>query len=245
MYGANLLLSKPGQCYMQMEIDLAKENPSWYSINQYDNLDNPEAHYLTTGPEIYEQTNKTITHFVMGASTGGTISGVGKYLKSQDPSIEIVMVDPVGSVLKGFQETGVINPADNKKFLVEGVGKNNIPGALDVSVVDYAVSATDNEAFSMCHRLAREEGLAVGGSAGLNVHAALKLASQVDKPSVIVTLLCDNGVKYLTKVFNNEWLKQNKLDTPVDKEIRYDEKIEPRQPETQMIVDETAQAQTV
>ena len=82
MYGAKLILSPPGKCYMQMELDLAVENPTWYSINQYDNLDNPEAHYLTTGPEIYEQTNKTITHFVMGASTGGTISGVGKYLKS-------------------------------------------------------------------------------------------------------------------------------------------------------------------
>jgi len=132
MYGAKLLLAQAGQCYMQMELDMGAENPSWFMVNQYDNLDNQEAHFLTTGPEIYEQTSGTITHFVMGASTGGTISGTGKFLKSQNADIKVVLVDPVGSVLKGYQETGAIKPEDSKKFLVEGVGKNNVPGCLDV-----------------------------------------------------------------------------------------------------------------
>ena len=95
-------------------------------------MDNPEAHYLTTGPEIYEQTQGTVTHFVMGASTGGTISGVGRYLKEQNPDVKCVLADPVGSVLKGYYETGAIRPEDNKKYMVEGVGKNNVPGALDI-----------------------------------------------------------------------------------------------------------------
>jgi len=216
MYGAELLVVPKGVCYMQKEIDLAAENPTWYPVNQYDNLDNPEAHYLGTGPEIYEQTNQTVTHFIMGASTGGTISGVGKYLKEQDKSIEIVLVDPIGSVLAGYKETGAIVEGDSKKYFTEGVGKNNIPGALDVQWVDSTVRYTDNDAFSMCHRLAAEEGLSCGGSAGLNAHAALELGSQVDKPAVIVTLLCDSGVKYLSKVFNSQWLKENNFDTPED-----------------------------
>ena len=158
----------------------------------------------------------------MGASTGGTISGVGKYLKSQNADIKCVLVDPVGSVLKGYQEHGAIQPEDNKKFLVEGVGKNNVPGALDIQQVDWAVSCSDNEAFATCHRLAREEGLSVGGSAGLNVHAALNLAKEVDTPAVIVTLLCDQGVKYLSKVFSPDWLAKNKLDVPQEPRIKYD-----------------------
>jgi len=128
----------------------------------------------------------------------------------------VVLVDPIGSVLAGYKETGAIVEGDSKKYFTEGVGKNNIPGALDVQWVDSTVRYTDNDAFSMCHRLASEEGLSCGGSAGLNAHAALELGSQVDKPAVIVTLLCDSGVKYLSKVFNSNWLKENNFNTPED-----------------------------
>lgn len=126
----------------------------------------------------------------------------------------MVLVDPFGSVLKGYHDTGAIIPEDQYKYKTEGVGKESVPGALDISVVDSSVKCTDNQAFTACHRLAREEGLSVGGSAGLNVHGALELARDVDKPSVIVTLLCDQGVKYLSKVYSSEWLTKNNFDAP-------------------------------
>ena len=191
MYGARLIVAKPGQDYMKMELEYGKENPSWFMVNQYDNLDNPEAHYKTTGPEIYEQTNGTITHFVMGASTGGTISGVGKYLKEKNQDVKVVLVDPVGSVLKGYQETGLVIPAHKKKYFVEGVGKGSVPGAYDRNQIDSCIQVNDLESFAMCHALAMQEGISVGGSAGLNVFGALKVAESVTEPAVIVTLLCD------------------------------------------------------
>lgn len=209
-YGAELLISGPGQDYMQMEADLAEQNPTWFSVNQYDNLDNPEAHFKTTGPEIYKQTCGTVTHFVMAGSTGGTISGVGGYLKRVKPSVNIVLADPVGSVFTNYFRTGEIGVGE--KFLVEGVGKANLPGCLDMSIVDDVIPVADRDAFKMCYKLAECEGVMVGGSAGLNVHAACELAKTLEGPATVVTILCDLGVKYLSKVYSAEWLRENNID---------------------------------
>ena len=208
-YGAELIISKPGEDYMQMEIDLAKQNPDWFSVNQYDNLDNPKAHYKSTGPEIWKQTNGEVTHFVAAGSTGGTISGVGGYLKSRNPNTNVVLADPEGSIFAGYKANGKIG--ESKSFLVEGVGKNTIPGAMDFDVVDSTLTVTDKEAFAMCRNIARNPGLFVGGSSGLNVQAAAVIAEEKDEPMTIVTILCDLGVKYLSKVYNDDYLQENGL----------------------------------
>ncbi|KAK7242038.1 cysteine synthase [Aureococcus anophagefferens] len=209
-YGADLLISPPGACYMQMETDLADENPDWFSVDQYNNLDNPNGHYRSTGPEIYEQTDGEVTHFVAAGSTGGTISGIGTYLKEKKgDDVTIVLADPTGSVFKNYFKTGTL--CAPKPFLVEGVGKNNIPGAMDFAVVDALVEVGDKDALKMCAKIARSTGLCVGGSSGLNVEACARLAEQSDEPLTIVTMLCDSGVKYLSKIFNEDWLAENDI----------------------------------
>jgi len=208
-YGAELLISKPGEDYMQMELDMADENPEYYSVNQYNNLDNPGAHYQSTGPEIWAQTYGEVTNFVAAGSTGGTISGIGGFLKSQNPNVHVTLADPKGSIFAGFKATGVVSKG--KSFLVEGVGKENIPGAMNFGVIDDTLTVTDKEAFTMCRTIASSTGLFVGGSSGLNVYAAAQLAEESDEPMTIVTMLCDLGVKYLSKVYNDEWLEENDL----------------------------------
>lgn len=204
-YGAKLLVTPSGVSiddpnhYMNVPQTLIKEDPSkYFDVDQYDNLKNPEGHYKTLGPEIWDQTAGTVTHFLAAASTGGTVSGVGKYLKERSPNVEIILPDPVGSIFKEYFDKGTHGPAES--FLVEGVGKDTVPGALDISLVDQVIQVTDEEAFRMCHRLAQKEGMLVGGSAGMNVHAAVTLANSLDAPATIVTVLCDTGIKYLTKV---------------------------------------------
>lgn len=221
-YGAELKVSPSGvpesdpRSYMNMAKTLAKEN-GWFDINQYDNLDNPEGHYLTLGPEIWKQTVGRVTHFVAGGSTGGTISGTGRFLKEKNPNIKCILADPYGSIFYDYwAEKKLISP---QKFLVEGVGKGSIPKCMDFSVVDDVIQVTDEEAFKTCHQLAKNEGLMVGGSAGLNTFAALHLANTLDEPAVIVTVLCDLGVKYLTKVFSDDWLTSNKLDSVLSSNV--------------------------
>ena len=208
-YGAELIISDPDKCYMQMETDLAKANPAWFSVDQYNNLNNPEGHYRSTAPEIWRQTDGEVTHFVAAGSTGGTISGIGSYLKETKPSVNIVLADPTGSVFKNYFKTGEIG--EMKPFLVEGVGKNNIPGAMDFGVIDGIVDVNDKEAIRMCRTIASRTGLCVGGSSGLNVEACARIAEESDEPAVIVTMLCDSGIKYLSKMFNDEWLQENGL----------------------------------
>lgn len=218
-YGAKLLLSPPGvdedhpDSYMNMAKRLA-EDQGWFDIDQYDNLDNPEGHYLTLGPEIWNQTVGRVTHFVAGGSTGGTISGTGRYLKEKNPEVKCVLADPFGSIFYDFwAERKLVTPAS---FLVEGVGKGSIPLAMNFDVIDEVIRVTDEDSFKTCHRLARKEGLMVGGSAGLNTFAAIKIANAATEPCVIVTVLCDLGVKYLTKVFSEEWLGSNSMQSVVD-----------------------------
>ena len=182
-YGAEIIVSPSGlsddhpSSYMNIARTLAAQNEGWFDVNQYDNLDNPEGHYRTLGPEIWSQTVGRVTHFVAGGSTGGTISGTGRFLKSKNPDIKCVLADPYGSIFhEYFVSQKLVQP---KKFLVEGVGKGSIPGCMDFSLIDDVVQVRDEDAFHICHELARTEGLMVGGSAGLNTWAAIQIANQL------------------------------------------------------------------
>lgn len=212
-YGAELIVVEDGVDYMDFANEYAAEH-GIYDIDQYDNLANSAAHEKTLAPELLADTDGTITHFVAGGSTGGTLSGVGRGIKAVKPDVQIVLADPVGSVFAPMFETGEL--VEQGKFLVEGVGKGNIPGNMDFTVVDSSIVITDDESFSTCHLLAQSEGILVGGSAGLNVCAAKKVAEDAPDGSVVVTLLCDNGVKYLSKVYNDEYLTDNSLSAVAD-----------------------------
>jgi len=219
-YGATLMVSPSGlpesnpDHYMNVARRLCAQNPGlFFDVDQYDSKSNPEGHYLTLGPEIYEQTGCEITHFVAAGSTGGTVSGVGKYLKETNPKIKVVLADPVGSVFTNYFRDGEVGTPG--KYLVEGVGKGSIPGAMDMDLIDAVLPVTDRDAFLTCSRLSREEGVCPGGSSGLNVFAALKFAEQIETvPATIVTVMPDLGVKYMSKVYNPEWLLANKLEPP-------------------------------
>ena len=174
-----------------------KETPGAFRPNQYANPHNPEAHFLTTGPEIWEQTDGKITHFVAGAGTGGTISGVGSYLKSMNPKVQIVAADPEGSVYSG---------GSGRPYLVEGVGEDFWPTTYDPSVIDRVIAISDRDSFAMARRVTQQEGLLIGGSCGTAVAAALKVAAEGTADDLIVVLLPDSGRGYLSRVFNDEWM---------------------------------------
>ena len=190
---------------------IADETPNSFRIDQYDNPKNPEAHYLTTGPEIWEQTDGELTHFVASGSTGGTISGTGRYLKEKNPDIKIYMPDPIGSVYFEYFKTGVAPNLGGCTYEVEGIGEDHVTKAMDFSVVDEMWQFTDRDAFLTARLLAREEGIMGGGSTGANVWGALKLAGMLEGPALIVTVAPDSGVKYLSKIYNDEWMKRHGL----------------------------------
>jgi cystathionine beta-synthase len=199
--------------YIETAKRIASETPNAIFADQFYNPANPEAHYRTTGPEIWEQTGGRLTHFVAAAGTGGTLTGVGRYLKEQNPNIRIVAGDPLGSILREYAATGV--KGESTPYKVEGIGQDKIPGALDMSVVDDWRAVDDRTSFAMARRLTREEGLFVGGSSGLITHVALQVAREVDDPDAfIVCVLCDTGERYLSKVYNDEWLRENRLIEP-------------------------------
>ncbi len=195
--------------YVNTAIRIAQSTPNSFRVNQYDNPKNPEAHYLTTGPEIWKQTQGRVTHFVASGSTGGTISGIGKYLKEQDKNIKVIMPDPVGSIYYDYFKTGKIISQGSCIYQVEGVGEDHIAQAMDFSIVDDMYQFTDLDAFRTARLLASKEGIFSGGTGGANVWGALKLAKTLKEPAVIVTVIPDNGVKYLSKFYNNDWLKEN------------------------------------
>jgi cystathionine beta-synthase len=195
--------------YVNTARRIAKETPNALFIFQYSNPANPEAHYRTTGPEIWAQTQGRITHFVAGLGTGGTISGVGRFLKEQNAHIKIIGADPYGSVFKTFKETGKLMEAT--PYLVEGIGQEIIPDNVHMKYIDEIVNVTDRNSFQMARRLGREEGIFCGGSTGTIAHAALQVASGLSKDSVVVFIVCDTGERYLTKFQSDEWMKEKRM----------------------------------
>jgi cystathionine beta-synthase len=200
--------------YVMKAKQLVKETPGAILANQFYNEINPQAHYATTGPEIWEQTKGRVTHLVAGAGTGGTISGAGKYLKEKNPAIRVVAGDPVGSLYTHFHRTH--NLGEGHPYKVEGIGGDKIPTTIWFDWVDEFRQVPDRVSLMMARRLAREEGILAGGSTGLNVALAMDIAREVDDPSaLIVTILCDTGERYLSKIFNDEWMQENQmLDVP-------------------------------
>lgn len=176
---------------------LVTEIPNAYRPNQYHNQANPKAHYLTTGPEIWEQTQGKITHFVAGAGTGGTITGVGRFLKEQNPDVQIIAADPTNSVYSG---------GSGRPYLVEGVGEDFWPDTYDPAIVDSTIAVTDAESFAMAHRVTVEEGILIGGSGGTAVAAALQIAENLSAQDLVVVLIPDSGRGYLSKVFDKSWM---------------------------------------
>ena len=219
-YGADVVITPTAvppdhpENYVMKAKQIAHDTPGAVLANQFYNQENPEAHYRTTGPEIWEQTEGRVTHFIAGAGTGGTVSGAGKYLKERNPKIRVVAGDPVGSLYTGYFRTR--NLGEGTPYKVEGIGGDKVPTTIWWDWVDEFRQLADRDSFAMARRLAREEGILAGGSSGLNVALALQVAREVDDPAAcIVTLLCDTGERYLSKQFNDEWMQENQmLDAP-------------------------------
>jgi cystathionine beta-synthase len=188
---------------------IADETPnSWY-VNQYDNPSNSIAHYQQTGPEIWDQTNGKITHFVVGVGTGGTISGVGKYLKEKNPAIKIWGIDTYGSVFKKYHETGVFDENEIYPYITEGIGEDILPENVNFDVIDNFEKVTDKDAAIYTRKLAREEGIFAGNSCGAAVRGVIQLEKHFKKDDVVVVLLHDSGSRYVGKMYNDEWMKEN------------------------------------
>jgi cystathionine beta-synthase len=200
------------ESYYQVARRIARERPGAFLTNQYDNPANPQAHYETTGPEIWEQTAGRIDVFVCSIGTGGTISGIGRYLKEKNPKVRVVGADPVGSILKDYFYTREITEA--RTYKVEGIGEDFIPGAYDWNVIDDVVQVNDRDSLNTARRLAREEGILCGGSAGTALHVALDEARKLAAGGVVVVILPDTGERYLSKVHSDEWMRDNHLLDP-------------------------------
>src|SRR6202158_4185903 len=192
--------------YYSVAKKLAREIPNSYYPNQYDNPSNPEAHYRTTGPEIWEDSEGKITHFVCGVGTGGTISGVGKFLKEKNPSVKIIGVDPFGSLYYDFVKTGQTIKA--KTYVVEGIGEDFFPTTMNLKILDDILQVNDEECFVVARRLEKLEGLFTGGSGGGCISGTLRLAKDLGPNDFVVALLPDTGTRYLSKVYNDLWMHE-------------------------------------
>lgn len=214
-YGAQVVVTPTAvepddpRSYYSVARRIAAETPGAVLVDQYSNPANPAAHYASTGPEIWAQTGGSVTHFVCTIGTGGTITGTGRFLKEQNPAIQVVGVDPVGSILHDYFYTGVVTPA--RAYAVEGIGEDFIPSVYDFDVIDDIVQVTDGESFRMARRIVREEGMFVGGSCGSAVAGALAYVRDrgLGPDAVVVVLLPDGGSRYLSKLFNDDWLREN------------------------------------
>jgi cystathionine beta-synthase len=196
--------------YVMKAKQIVKETPGAVLANQFYNPINPEAHYATTGREIWEQTEGKVTHLVAGAGTGGTVSGAGKYLKEKNPKVRVIAADPIGSLYTHFHRSRTLG--EGHPYKVEGIGGDKIPSTLWFDYVDEFRQVPDRTSFSLARRLAREEGILAGGSTGTNLYIALEVAREVDNPAaLVVTIICDTGERYLSKVFNDEWMQENQM----------------------------------
>jgi cystathionine beta-synthase len=194
--------------YYSVSSRLEKEVPNSWKANQYDNLSNSQAHYEQTGPEIWDQTDGTITHLVVGVGTGGTASGVGRYLKERNPAIKVWGIDTYGSVFKKYKETGIFDKHEIYPYITEGIGEDFLPKNVDFSVIDHFEKVTDKDAAIMTRRIAREEGIFAGNSAGSAMAGLLQLKDHFKAGDIIVVIFHDHGSRYLGKMYNDEWMRQ-------------------------------------
>lgn len=213
--GADVVITpvtaKPGtpDHYISVAKRIHADTPNSFYPNQYAHPANPEAHYRTTGPELWEDTDGLITHFVSGIGTGGTITGTGRYLKEKNPGIKVIGADPYGSIFRTFKDTGRVPEAT--PWLVEGIGQEIVPENVNLKYVDEIINVTDRESFELARRLSREEGIFCGGSTGTNLAAALRVAQDLDENGLVVFIVCDIGEHYLTKFHSDEWMKEKRL----------------------------------
>jgi cystathionine beta-synthase len=192
--------------YYKMAERLSKEIPGAFYANQNYNLDNSDAHYLSTGPEIWEQTQGKITWLVGAASTGGTLCGSGRFLREQNPNLKIIGVDAFGSVLKKYHETGIYDQNEIYPYRIEGTGKNILPANMDFGLIDRFVKVTDKDSALCARAIAREEGMLVGYSSGAALQALEQIRTEIKEDDVVVLLFSDHGSKYVTKVFSDKWM---------------------------------------
>jgi cystathionine beta-synthase len=197
------------ESYNNYAENLAKSDPSLYYIDQHNNLDNNESHYMLTGPEIWEQMEGKIDYFVAGVGTGGTLFGAGKYLKEKKPGIKLIGVDPVGSIFYDWYKKKKM--VESSRYLIEGIGDEFLIKTAQLEMMDDMLKVTDKKAIGWAKKLAYEEGIIAGGSSGANVWAAFHIAKEIECEANIVTLICDSGYKYFSTIYNDEWLKNNEL----------------------------------
>src|SRR5438094_3541340 len=216
--GADVVITpvsaKPGtpDHYVSTARRIASETPNSFYPDQYSHPANPEAHYRTTGPELWEQTEGRITHFVSGIGTGGTISGTGRFLKEKNANIRVIGADPFGSIYKTYKETGKI--PETTPYLVEGIGQEVLPGNAHMQYVDEVINITDRDSFEIARQMSRVEGIFCGGSSGTNCAAALRVARDLDEDALIIFIVCDTGEHYLSKFHSDEWMKEKRLLEP-------------------------------
>lgn len=212
---SNLADPDSPEYYVNVAKRLKKEIPNSFFAYQYSNPSNPEIHYKTTGPEIWRQTGGKITHFVASIGTGGTISGAGRFLKEQNPNIQVIGADPLGSIFKHYKETGEL--IKGTPYLVEGIGQDCLPANVHFQYIDKIINLSDKESFAAARRLTKEEGIFCGGSTGTIVQVALNISKDLTENDVVVFIVCDTGERYLSKMHSAEWLRQNRM---LDPEVR-------------------------
>lgn len=193
--------------YYSVADKLSKEIPNSFWCNQYDNLANSQAHYESTGPEIWDQTEGKITHLVVGVGTGGTVSGTAKFLKEKNPNIKVWGIDTYGSVFKKYKETGIFDDKEIYPYITEGIGEDILPKNVDFSLIDHFEKVTDKDGALAARRLAREEGLLLGYSAGSALAGLLQMADQLTAADVVVVIFHDHGSRYVAKIFNDDWMR--------------------------------------
>jgi cystathionine beta-synthase len=194
--------------YYSVSSRLERDTPNSWKANQYDNPSNSAAHYEQTGPEIWDQTDGRVTHLVVGVGTGGTICGAGKYLKEQNPNIQVLGIDTYGSVFTKYKETGVFDKNEIYPYVTEGIGEDFLPANVDFNVIDHFEKVTDKDAAVMTRRIAREEGIFAGNSAGSAMAGLLQMKDRFQAGDVVVVVFHDHGTRYLAKMFNNDWMRK-------------------------------------